>query len=113
MYFSTSNLFLIEFVDRGKKSSEMQLIRVPVAHGLPAVQPVCGDRWKWAEYLGFLKAAGERADRGHRVWTPVPDKSVNNANKTRKVQISGIIQVSIRSSVQVKEVTNTVARMPA
>lgn len=73
----------------------MQLIRVPVAHGLPVAQAVRGDRrTKWAEYLGFLKAAGEPADRGHQAWTSVPDKSVNNVNKHE----SFILPANIRNN---------------
>lgn len=74
MHFSTLNLFLIEIVDGGKKSSEMQLIRIPVAHRLSVAQGVCRDPPKWTEYLGFPKAAGEPADRGHQAWTSAPDK---------------------------------------
>lgn len=74
----------------------MQLIHVPVAHGLPVVQDVCWERRKWTEYLRFLEMAGggglqaELIDvAGHWAWTTVPDKggTFNDFNKSMKASI--------------------------
>lgn len=113
MHFSTLNLFLIEIVDGGKKAVKCSLSAFPWH---------TGSQWRRAcveihrnghntsdsrKQQGSLRTEVIRP--GHQLRTKEPTDGKASSSQ----QISGIRQVSIRLSVQAKEVNNTITRMRA
>lgn len=110
MHFSTLNLFLIEIVD-GEKAVKCSLSAFPWH---------TGSQWHRAcveIHLNAQKTSHSREQQGgpavirpgHQLRTKEPtDRKASSCQ-----QISGIRQVSMRFSVQAKEVNNTITRMGA